>query len=127
MWVELPGAIAGVWANSQSDLWEKELACGSLCHFDRWRKERHAVGSEVSSPWWESEAHALYVWVTDSNRVFCVGPAYMDAALNKSIANALLCSDGALYLVGARDNGEKSSLFPASPDGGAADDHFHPP
>ncbi|KAF8289981.1 trans-sialidase, putative, partial [Trypanosoma cruzi] len=37
----------------------------------------------------------------------------MDTAVNKPIANALLCSDGALHLVGARDNEEKSSLFPA--------------
>ncbi|RNF09830.1 putative trans-sialidase [Trypanosoma cruzi] len=37
----------------------------------------------------------------------------MDTALNKPIANALLCSDGVLHLVGARDNEEKSSLFPA--------------
>ncbi|RNC53039.1 putative trans-sialidase, partial [Trypanosoma cruzi] len=51
----------------------------------------------------------------------------MDAAVNKPIANALLYSDGALHLVGARHNEEKSSLFPAFPDGGAADDHFHPP
>ncbi|RNC45862.1 trans-sialidase [Trypanosoma cruzi] len=37
----------------------------------------------------------------------------MDTVLNKLIANALLYSDGALHLVGARDNEEKSSLFPA--------------
>ncbi|RNF08658.1 trans-sialidase [Trypanosoma cruzi] len=36
----------------------------------------------------------------------------MEAAVNKPIANALLCSDGAFYLVGARHNEEKSSLFP---------------
>ncbi|RNC52050.1 putative trans-sialidase [Trypanosoma cruzi] len=36
----------------------------------------------------------------------------MDAALNKPIANALLYSDCALYLVEARHNEEKSSLFP---------------
>ncbi|RNC32530.1 putative trans-sialidase [Trypanosoma cruzi] len=37
----------------------------------------------------------------------------MDTVLNKPIANALLYSDGALHLVGARHNEEKSSLFPA--------------
>ncbi|RNF16076.1 putative trans-sialidase [Trypanosoma cruzi] len=37
----------------------------------------------------------------------------MEAAVNKPIANALLCSDGVLHLVGARHNEEKSSLFPA--------------
>ncbi|RNC40541.1 trans-sialidase [Trypanosoma cruzi] len=36
----------------------------------------------------------------------------MDAAVNKPIANVLLYSDGALYLVGARHNEVKSSLFP---------------
>ncbi|RNF05070.1 trans-sialidase [Trypanosoma cruzi] len=36
----------------------------------------------------------------------------MDTAVNKLIANALLYSDGLLHLVGARDNEEKSSLFP---------------
>ncbi|RNC41662.1 trans-sialidase [Trypanosoma cruzi] len=37
----------------------------------------------------------------------------MDAAVNKPIANALLYSDGVLHLVGAMENEEKSSLFPA--------------
>ncbi|RNF05856.1 trans-sialidase [Trypanosoma cruzi] len=37
----------------------------------------------------------------------------MEAVLNKPIANALLHSDCALHLVGARHNEEKSSLFPA--------------
>ncbi|RNF04006.1 trans-sialidase [Trypanosoma cruzi] len=36
----------------------------------------------------------------------------MEAAVNKPIANAMLCSDCALHLVGARHNEEKSSLFP---------------
>ncbi|EKG01008.1 trans-sialidase, putative [Trypanosoma cruzi] len=37
----------------------------------------------------------------------------MGTVLNRPIANTLLCSCGALHLVGARHNEEKSSLFPA--------------
>ncbi|RNF11660.1 trans-sialidase [Trypanosoma cruzi] len=30
LWVEVPGAIAGVWTNSQSVLWEKSLRVGAI-------------------------------------------------------------------------------------------------
>ncbi|EKG08601.1 trans-sialidase, putative [Trypanosoma cruzi] len=52
----------------------------------------------------EKEANALYLWVTDNNRTFHVGPLFVENAVSQTLVNALLYSDGALHLLQRRDN-----------------------
>ncbi|RNC61350.1 trans-sialidase [Trypanosoma cruzi] len=49
-------------------------------------------------PFWGTEAKALYLWVTDNSRTFHLGPLSTDHAVDETLENALLYSDGALHL-----------------------------
>ncbi|RNC32062.1 trans-sialidase [Trypanosoma cruzi] len=54
----------------------------------------------------KERATALYLWVTDSNRTFSVGPVAVDNAADWMLARTLLHSDGSLHLLRWRGNGE---------------------
>ncbi|RNC42426.1 putative trans-sialidase [Trypanosoma cruzi] len=54
----------------------------------------------------KKRATALYLWVTDNNRTFFVGPVAVDTAANWMLAGNLLYSDGSLHLLQGRGNGE---------------------
>ncbi|EKG06490.1 trans-sialidase, putative, partial [Trypanosoma cruzi] len=53
---------------------------------------------------------ALYLWVTDNNRTFHVGSVAMDSAVNETLSNALLYSDGNLHLLQQRANEKGSAI-----------------
>ncbi|KAF5216922.1 hypothetical protein ECC02_010262 [Trypanosoma cruzi] len=55
-------------------------------------------------------ANPLYLWVTDNNRSFSVGPFGMDNAEKEKLESALLYSDGSLHLLRRRGNGEGSVM-----------------
>ncbi|RNF09216.1 trans-sialidase [Trypanosoma cruzi] len=53
---------------------------------------------------------ALYLWVTDNIRSFCVGPVAMKDGMNWLFASSLLYSDGNLHLLQRRENDKGSAL-----------------
>ncbi|EKG00579.1 trans-sialidase, putative, partial [Trypanosoma cruzi] len=58
----------------------------------------------------EENANPLYLWVTDNNRSFFVGPVGKDNAGEKEVASTLLYSDGNLHLLQRRASGEGSVI-----------------
>ncbi|RNC39934.1 trans-sialidase [Trypanosoma cruzi] len=110
-WTEAIGTLPGVWVNSQS----KEYSDGGL-HVEAlitatiggrkvmlYTQRRHALGET-------ERATALYVWVTDNNRSFSIGPVGMYNAGEKEVASSLLYSDGNLHLLQGRVSVEGSAL-----------------
>ncbi|RNC33963.1 putative trans-sialidase [Trypanosoma cruzi] len=59
----------------------------------------------------ENKANPLYVWVTDNNRTFYVRPVVTDNAADWMLASTLLHSDGDLYLLQRRGNGEGRAIL----------------
>ncbi|RNE96674.1 group II trans-sialidase superfamily [Trypanosoma rangeli] len=59
----------------------------------------------------ETVTYKLYLWVTDNNRTFHVGPISMDTAVEVASDNALLQSNDALHLLQVKGNDRASSLF----------------
>ncbi|RNE96596.1 group II trans-sialidase superfamily [Trypanosoma rangeli] len=57
------------------------------------------------------QATALYLWVTDNNRTFHVGPISMDPYTTPTSGNTLLYSKNALYFLQERGSFRASSLF----------------
>ncbi|RNE96634.1 group II trans-sialidase superfamily, partial [Trypanosoma rangeli] len=57
------------------------------------------------------QATALYLWVTDNNRTFHVGPISMDPYTTPTSGNTLLYSKNALYFLQERGSFRRSSLF----------------
>ncbi|RNC55158.1 trans-sialidase [Trypanosoma cruzi] len=108
-WTEAIGTLPGVWVNSQSE----DYPDGGL-HVDAlitstiggrkvmlYTQRGHAMGEN---------ANPLYLWMTDNNRSFFVGPVGMDNAVKGELASTLLYSDGNLHLLQRRDSGEGSAL-----------------
>nr|ABQ53588.1 surface protein-2 [Trypanosoma cruzi] len=58
----------------------------------------------------EKRATALYLWVTDNNRTFHVGPLFLEDNVNETLVNSLLYSDGALHLLKERVNEKDSTI-----------------
>ncbi|RNC45775.1 trans-sialidase [Trypanosoma cruzi] len=58
----------------------------------------------------EKRANALYLWVTDNNRSFSLGPVGMYNSGEKEVASTLLYSDGKLHLLQGRGSGEGSAI-----------------
>ncbi|PWU88360.1 putative trans-sialidase, Group II [Trypanosoma cruzi] len=109
-WTEAIGTLPGVWVNSQSeDYPEGGLHVDALitATIEEGRKvmlytqRGHAMGEN---------ANALYLWVTDNNRSFFVGPVGKDNAGEKEVASTLLYSDGNLHLLQRRASGEGSVI-----------------
>ncbi|RNC38951.1 putative trans-sialidase [Trypanosoma cruzi] len=99
-WTEAIGTLSGVWTKSKSIriLSEGSLRVDALITATIEEREvmlctqrGHATGKK--------RATALYLWVTDSNRTFCVGRAAVDTAVNWMLAGNLLYSDGSLHLL----------------------------
>ncbi|ESS62714.1 trans-sialidase [Trypanosoma cruzi Dm28c] len=108
-WTEAIGTLPGVWVKSQSGT-SQDLSL----HVDAliaatiegrkvmlYTQRGHASGEN---------ANLLYVWVTDSNRSFHVGPVGKDNAEKEELASTLLYSDGRLHLLQGRDSGEGSGI-----------------
>ncbi|PBJ76091.1 trans-sialidase [Trypanosoma cruzi cruzi] len=58
----------------------------------------------------EKRATALYLWVTDNNRTFHVGPLFVENAVSQTLVKSLLYSDGRLHLLQQRDNDKGSAI-----------------
>ncbi|RNC35149.1 sialidase, partial [Trypanosoma cruzi] len=111
-WTEAIGTLPGVWVNSQSE----DYSEGGL-HVDALITstiEGRKVMLYAQRGYASGEnANTLYLWMTDSNRSFSVGPVGMDNTVKGELASALLYSDGYLHLLQRRASGENSvmSLF----------------
>ncbi|RNC55143.1 trans-sialidase-like protein [Trypanosoma cruzi] len=110
-WTEAIGTLSGVWVNSQlGDYPDGGLPVEALITVTiegrkvmLYTQRGYALGETETTS-------ALYLWVTDNNRSFFVGPVGMDNAVKGELAGALLYSDGKLHLLQRRDSGEDSVM-----------------
>ncbi|ESS58354.1 trans-sialidase [Trypanosoma cruzi Dm28c] len=101
-WTEAIGTLPGVWVNARSFLWDVSPHVDALITATI---EGRKVMLYIQRGDFSGEnANALYLWVTDSNRTFSVGPVGMDNAGKRELAGSLLYSDGNLHLLQRRDN-----------------------
>ncbi|PWV20342.1 putative trans-sialidase, Group II [Trypanosoma cruzi] len=109
-WTEAIGKLLGVWAKPRSVFWEVSLHVDALITATiggrkvmLYTQRGYALGKK--------RATAFYLWVTDNNRSFSVGPvAVEEAAVRWELASTLLYSDGKLHLLQRRGNGGGSVI-----------------
>ncbi|RNF13167.1 trans-sialidase [Trypanosoma cruzi] len=110
-WTEAIGTLPGVWAKSRSFLWDVSLHVDALI--------TATIGGRKVMPYIQrgyasgekNKANPLYLWVTDNNRSFSVGPVGMDNAAKWEFASSLLYSDGNLHLLQQRGSSEGSVIL----------------
>ncbi|RNC39193.1 trans-sialidase [Trypanosoma cruzi] len=96
-WTEAVGTLPGVWFRSRPRApWDKSLRVGDLITATIEGKKL-MLYTRQGHPFWGTEARALYLWVTDNSRKFHLGPLSTDHAVDETLENALLYSDGALH------------------------------
>ncbi|RNF11552.1 trans-sialidase [Trypanosoma cruzi] len=105
-WTEAIWTLSAVWVNARSGVSQKE----SL-HVDAFitatiEERKVMLCSQRGHASGKKRANALYLWVTDNNHTFSVGPVAMEDDVNWMLASTLLHSDGGLHLLQRRDNGE---------------------
>ncbi|KAF8296764.1 putative trans-sialidase, Group II [Trypanosoma cruzi] len=108
-WTEVFGKLPGVWVNSQSEdypdgVWHVDALTTATIG------KRKVMLYTQRGYAMEENANPLYLWVTDNNRSFSVGPVGMDNAGKKELASTLLYSDGKLHLLQRRGSGEGSAI-----------------
>ncbi|EAN83532.1 trans-sialidase, putative, partial [Trypanosoma cruzi] len=108
-WTEAVGKLLGVWVNSGSG-----ASQDSSLHVDALitatiEGRRVMLYTQRGNSLGEN-ANPLYLWVTDNNRSFHVGPVGMDNAEKEELESALLYSDGKLHLLQRRVSGEGSVI-----------------
>ncbi|RNE97144.1 trans-sialidase-like protein, partial [Trypanosoma cruzi] len=109
-WTTAVGKLPGVWVNARPRApWDKSLRVGDLITATI-GKRKVMLYTQKRYPTEEQKDKALYLWVTDNNRSFYVGPVGMDNAANSMFASSLLYSDGKLHLLQERFNREGSVI-----------------
>ncbi|KAF8287478.1 putative trans-sialidase, Group II [Trypanosoma cruzi] len=108
-WTEAIGTLPGVWVNSQSeDYSEGGFHVEALITATIGKRkvmlytQRGYTSGENANP--------LYLWVTDNNRSFSLGPVGRYNAGKKELASSLLYSDGKLHLLQRRGSGKGSVI-----------------
>ncbi|EAN82966.1 trans-sialidase, putative [Trypanosoma cruzi] len=111
-WTEAIGGLLGVWVNARSGgSWDESLRVGAL--ITATIEERRVMLYTQRGNFWKGQTemfNALYLWVTDNNRSFHVGPVAMYNNKNWDLASNLLYSDGNLHLLQRSINGEGSAI-----------------
>ncbi|KAF8294972.1 putative trans-sialidase, Group II [Trypanosoma cruzi] len=108
-WTEAIGTLSGVWVNSQlEDYPEGGLHVDALITATIGKRKVMLYTQRGYAS--GENANTLYLWVTDNNRSFFVGPVGKDNAGEKEVGSTLLYSDGKLHLLQRRDNGEGSAI-----------------
>ncbi|KAF8290657.1 putative trans-sialidase, partial [Trypanosoma cruzi] len=109
-WTEAIGTLSAVWTKSKStaildrSFYVEALITATI----EGRKVMLYTQRGYAS---EGEAErALYLWVTDNIRTFCVGPVAMEDGMNWLFASSLLYSDGNLLLLQRRGDYESSVM-----------------
>ncbi|EAN88154.1 trans-sialidase, putative [Trypanosoma cruzi] len=103
-WTEAIGTLPGVWVNSRSRVSQDvSLRVDALITATI---EGRKVMLYTQRGYFSggNKATALYLWVTDNNRTFSVGPVAVEDNMNWMLASTLLYSDGRLHLLQQRDN-----------------------
>ncbi|EKF34410.1 trans-sialidase, putative [Trypanosoma cruzi marinkellei] len=109
-WTEAIGTLSGVWVNARSGASQEDsLHVDALItatieggRFMLYTRRGHASGKK--------RATALYLWVTDNNRTFSVGPVAVDKAANWMLTSTLLQSEDSLQLLQRRGNCEGRAM-----------------
>ncbi|RNF14018.1 trans-sialidase-like protein [Trypanosoma cruzi] len=111
-WTEAIGKLLGVWVNSRlGGSWDEGLRVGSL--ITATIEGREVMLYIQRGNFWKGQRemfNALYLWVTDNNRSFHVGPVAMYNNRNWDLASNLLYSDGNLHLLQRSIKGEGSAI-----------------
>ncbi|PWU83739.1 putative trans-sialidase, Group II [Trypanosoma cruzi] len=108
-WTEAIGKLSGVWAKPRSVFWDVSLHVGALITATIGGREV-MLYTQRGYASGEKRATALYLWVTDSNRSFSVGPVAVEDNMNWKLASSLLYSDGSLHLLQQRESAEHSAI-----------------
>ncbi|RNC36573.1 trans-sialidase, partial [Trypanosoma cruzi] len=96
-WTEAIGTLPGVWVKSQlGDYPDEGLHVDALITATIEGRKVMLYAQRGNFSGETERTTALYVWVTDNNRSFSVGPVGMDNAVKGELAGALLYSDGYL-------------------------------
>ncbi|KAF5215622.1 trans-sialidase [Trypanosoma cruzi] len=108
-WTEAIGTLPGIWVNSRSFFWDLSLHVDALitATIEGRKIMLYTQRGNFSG---KQRERALYLWVTDNNRSFHVGPVSMDNAGKEELESAQLYSDGSLHLLRRRGNGESSVM-----------------
>ncbi|EKF29595.1 trans-sialidase, putative [Trypanosoma cruzi marinkellei] len=104
-WTESIGGLLGVWVNARAGGdWDESLYVGALTTATI--EERNVMLYIQRGYFWRriEMFDVLYLWVTDNNRSFHVGPVAMNNEKNWELASNLLYSDGNLHLLRERAN-----------------------
>ncbi|RNF12829.1 putative trans-sialidase [Trypanosoma cruzi] len=105
-WTKAVRTLSRVWGNARSGVSQKESLRVDALITATIEERKVMPYSQRGYASGEKRATALYLWVTDNNRTFSVGPAAVDNAAGWMFASTLLCSDGSLHLLQRRGNGE---------------------
>ncbi|KAF5222505.1 hypothetical protein ECC02_004547 [Trypanosoma cruzi] len=112
-WTGTIGRLPGVWTKSKSAaIWDLSLHVDALITAAIEEKKVMLYTQRGYASGGEAE-RALYLWVTDNNRSFYVGPVSMEDDVRWELASTLLYSDGNLHLLQRRGD-YKSSVMSLS-------------
>ncbi|KAF8304422.1 putative trans-sialidase, Group II [Trypanosoma cruzi] len=109
-WTEAIGTLPGVWVNSQSQSFFRDLNLHVEALITATIEGRKVMLYIQRGHASGENANTLYLWVTDNNRSFYFGPIAMGNAANWMLASSLLYSDGSLHLLQRRAN-DKGSVI----------------
>ncbi|KAF8289386.1 putative trans-sialidase, Group II [Trypanosoma cruzi] len=109
-WTEAVRTLSGVWTKPQpGDSKKGSLHVEALITATiEGRKVMLYIQRGYTSG--EKRATALYLWVTDNNRSFSLGPVATENAVRWEFTSSLLYSDGNLHLLQQRDNDKGSAI-----------------
>ncbi|EKF28611.1 trans-sialidase, putative [Trypanosoma cruzi marinkellei] len=108
-WTGTIGTLPGVWTKSKSIIWDVSLHVDSLITATI-EERKVMLYSQRGHALREEKDAALYLWVTDNNHSFYVGPIVMDNDKDWELASTLLYSDGKLHLLQRRGDYESSVM-----------------
>ncbi|RNC41440.1 trans-sialidase [Trypanosoma cruzi] len=110
-WTEAIGTLPGVWTKSKPGVsWNRTFCVGALITAIIEGRKVMLYTHKASHPLEASEPNALYLWVTDNNRTFHVGPLIVEDNVGETLDNTLLYSDGALHLLQAKGDHESTAI-----------------
>ncbi|EKF99511.1 trans-sialidase, putative, partial [Trypanosoma cruzi] len=105
-WTEAIWTLSAVWVNARSGVSQKESLHVDALITATIEERKVMLCSQRGHASGKKRANALYLWVTDNNHTFSVGPVAMEDDVNWMLASTLLHSDGGLHLLQRRGNGE---------------------
>ncbi|EKF32760.1 trans-sialidase, putative [Trypanosoma cruzi marinkellei] len=107
-WTKAIGALSGVWANSQLGVFGEDNSLVGALITATIEGVKVMLYTRKRSFSGDKNENVFYLWVTDNNRTLYVGPVAMDN--NLTLSQALLYSDGALYLLKESGNSESKTI-----------------